>query len=237
MNEGDSNRRLPVAILAGGLATRMRPLTTAIPKALIQVAGRPFIDHQLALLERNGYRNVVICAGHLGDMLQQHVGSGKRFGLDVSFVDDGPTLLGTGGALRKASPRLGEAFVVLYGDSYLPIDYARVEAAFRKCRRPALMTVFRNQDKFDRSNVEFRDGIVGLYDKKHPTTEMEYIDYGLSIIHGSVLDGYPERFDLASVFTALSMTGALAGFEIEQRFFEIGSPFGLAETENYLRSL
>ena len=228
--------RLPVAILAGGLATRLRPLTETIPKALIEVAGAPFVDHQLGLLRRNGYRDVVFCVGHLGAMLQRHVGDGERFGLNVRYVEDGPTLLGTGGALRKAAPLLGEAFAVLYGDSYLPIDYARVEAGFHDCGRPALMTVYRNRDLYDRSNVVFRDGLVLLYDKSSRTPEMEYIDYGLSVIRRSVLEGYPERFDLASVFTALAMAGKLAGFEVTQRFFEIGSPAGLLEAENYLRS-
>lgn len=231
-----STERLPVAILAGGLATRLRPLTETIPKALIEVAGAPFVDHQLGLLKRNGYRDVVFCVGYLGAMLQRHVGDGERFGLNVRYVDDGPTLLGTGGALRKAAPLLGDAFAVLYGDAYLPIDYARVEAAFRDCGRPALMTVYCNRDLYDRSNVVFRDGVVVRYDKSCRTPEMEYIDYGLSVIQSSVLEGYPERFDLAKVFTALSMAGKLAGFEVTQRFFEIGSPAGLAEAENYLRS-
>ncbi len=228
--------RLPVAILAGGRATRLRPLTETIPKALIEVAGAPFVDHQLGLLKRNGYRDVVFCVGYLGEMLQRHVGNGERFGLNVRYVEDGPTLLGTGGALRKAAPLLGEAFAVLYGDSYLPVDYARVEAGFRDCGRPALMTVFRNRDRYDRSNVVFRDGVVVLYDKRCRTPEMEYIDYGLSVIRRSVLEGYPERFDLASALSALSMAGKLAGFEVTQRFFEIGSPEGLVEAENYLRS-
>jgi NDP-sugar pyrophosphorylase family protein len=231
-----STERLPVAILAGGLATRLRPLTETIPKALIEVAGAPFVDHQLGLLKRNGYRDVVLCVGYLGEMLQRHVGNGARFGLNVRYVEDGLTLLGTGGALRKAAPLLGEAFAVLYGDSYLPVDYARVEASFRDCGRPALMTVYRNQDLYDRSNVVFRDGVVVLYDKSCRTPEMKYIDYGLSVIQRSVLEGYPERFDLASVFTALSRAGKLAGFEVTQRFFEIGSPAGLVEAENYLRS-
>jgi len=231
-----SSERLPVAILAGGLATRLRPLTETIPKALVEVAGAPFVDHQLRLLRRNGYRDVVFCIGYLGAMLQRHVGNGGRFGLNVRYVEDGPTLLGTGGALRKAAPLLGEAFTMLYGDSYLPIDYAGVETSFRDCGRPALMTVYRNRDLHDRSNAVFRDGRVVLYDKSSRTPEMEYIDYGLSVIRRSVLEGYPERFDLASVFTALSMAGKLAGFEVTQRFFEIGSPEGLVETENYLRS-
>jgi len=228
--------RLPVAILAGGLATRLRPLTETIPKALIEIAGAPFVDHQLGLLRRNGYRDVVFCVGYLGAMLERHVGNGERFGLNVQYVEDGPTLLGTGGALRKAAPLLGEAFAVLYGDSYLPIDYARVEAGFRDCGRPALMTVFRNRDLYDRSNVVFRDGLVVLYDKDRRTPEMEYIDYGLSVIRRSVLEGYPEQFDLASAFSVLAAAGKLAGFEVTQRFFEIGSPAGMIEAENYLRS-
>jgi N-acetyl-alpha-D-muramate 1-phosphate uridylyltransferase len=231
-----STERLPVAILAGGLATRLRPLTETIPKALIEVAGAPFVDHQLGLLKRNGYHEIVFCVGYLGAMLQHHVGNGERFGLNVRYVEDGPTLLGTGGALRKAAPLLGEAFAVLYGDSYLPIDYARVEASFRDCGKPALMTAFRNRDQYDRSNVVFRDGVVVLYDKNCRTPEMEYIDYGLSVIRHSVLEGYCEQFDLASAFTTLSMAGKLAGFEVTQRFFEIGSPAGLVEAENYLRS-
>ena len=228
--------RLPVAILAGGLATRLRPLTETIPKALIEIAGAPFVDHQLGLLRRNGYRDVVFCVGYLGAMLERHVGNGERFGLNVQYVEDGPTLLGTGGALRKAAPLLGEAFAVLYGDSYLPIDYARVEAGFRDCGRPALMTVFRNRDLYDRSNVVFRDGLVVLYDKDRRTPEMEYIDYGLSVIRRSVLEGYPEQFDLASAFSVLAAAGKLAGFEVTQRFFEIGSPAGMIEAGNYLRS-
>ena len=228
--------RLPVAILAGGLATRLRPLTETIPKALIEIAGAPFVDHQLGLLRRNGYRDVVFCVGYLGAMLERHVGNGERFGLNVQYVEDGPDLLGTGGALRKAAPLLGEAFAVLYGDSYLPIDYARVEAGFRDCGRPALMTVFRNRDLYDRSNVVFRDGLVVLYDKDRRTPEMEYIDYGLSVIRRSVLEGYPEQFDLASAFSVLAAAGKLAGFEVTQRFFEIGSPAGMIEAENYLRS-
>lgn len=225
--------RFPIAILAGGLATRMRPLTETIPKALIEVAGSPFVDHQLKLLKDNGYRDIVFCIGYLGTMLQQYVGNGERYGLNIKYVADGPILLGTGGALRNAVPLLGETFAVLYGDSYLPIDYGHVETIFRACNKPALMTVYRNQNQYDRSNAVFRDRMVILYDKKYCTPEMDYIDYGLSIINSNVLNGYPKYFDLADVFNTLSMNHELAGCEVTQRFYEIGSPTGLIEIENY----
>jgi NDP-sugar pyrophosphorylase family protein len=227
---------LPVAILAGGLATRLRPLTETIPKALVEVAGRPFIDHQLALLRTQGYARVVLCVGHLGEMIERHVGDGARDGMRVRYVSDGPTLLGTGGALRRALPELGPAFLVLYGDSYLPCDFAAVERAFEAAALPALMTVLKNDNRWDRSNVIYEGGKVLRYDKKTRLDAMRYIDYGLSAIQAAVLQSRPdgEAFDLSDVFTALAEEGRLAGFEARQRFYEIGSPAGLAETDRYL---
>ncbi len=232
-----AGNRLPVAILAGGRATRLLPRTEQIPKALVEVAGKPFVDHQLALLKRNCYREIVFCIGHLGRMLKEHLGDGGRFGLHIQYSEDGPVLLGTGGALRKAGPLLGEAFAVLYGDSYLPIEYARVEQAFAACGKPALMTVYRNRNNLDRSNAIFRGGMVVEYNKEKPGPEMEYIDYGLSIIRRDALADYPahEPFDLATVFTDLSRAGLLAGLEVAERFYEIGSAAGLAEAEEFLR--
>jgi N-acetyl-alpha-D-muramate 1-phosphate uridylyltransferase len=227
---------LPVAILAGGLATRLRPVTEKIPKALVQVAGRPFIDHQLELLRVQGYTRAVLCLGYLGEMVEQHLGDGRRFGMALNYVFDGPKLLGTGGALRRALPQLGESFFVLYGDSYLPCDFAAVEAGFRASGMPALMTVLRNDDRWDRSNAVYRDGMVVRYDKRKRDPEMHYIDYGLSAMRAEALWDFGEDsvFDLAEVFTALSRNAKLAGFEVQERFYEIGSPAGLAETETYL---
>ena len=162
----------PVAILAGGLATRMHPLTERIPKALLEVAGRPFIEHQLALLRREGVRRVVLCVGFLGEMIEARIGDGTRFGLSVSYSFDGERLLGTGGALRRALPMLGEHFFVLYGDSYLDIAYAPVQAAYRESGLPALMTVFRNEGRWDTSNVLYDGNKVVRYDKAHPTADM-----------------------------------------------------------------
>lgn len=229
---------LPVAILAGGMATRLRPITEKIPKALVEVAGRPFIDHQLALLRGQGYTRVVLCIGYLGEMLERYLGDGARFGMNLAYISDGPKLLGTGGALRLALPQLGDAFFILYGDSYLPCGFNAVEAAFRRSAIPALMTVLRNEDHWDTSNVVYRDGMVVRYDKKRRSEEMRYIDYGLSAMQAEVLTRYEDGavFDLADVFSTLASEGKLAGFEVTERFYEIGSPAGLAETERYLQA-
>ncbi len=228
---------LPVAILAGGLATRLRPITDTIPKALVEVAGVPFIVRQLEYLRSQGCRDVVLCVSHLGSQIETVVGDGSPLGMRIRYSFDGPVRLGTGGALQQALPLLHEAFFVLYGDSFLPIEFAAVERAFVAAQRPALMTVLQNHDRWDKSNVEYRDGVVVEYNKRHPRPEMAYIDYGLSILSAGTFDAYAPgtAFDLADVFHKLSMTGCLAGLEVHQRFYEIGSHDGLAATEDYFR--
>ena len=229
---------LPVAILAGGLARRLGAVVASTPKALLMVAGRPFIEHQLALLRRQGYRRVVICAGHLGEMIERQVGDGARWDMEIAFSYDGPALLGTGGALRRALPKLGSEFFVLYGDSYLPCDFGAVERAFGASRQPALMTVFRNQGRWDTSNVLFRDGRVLAYDKRRPSAQMQHIDYGLGALRDSALQDYADgaALDLAEVYAALAASGHLAAFEVSERFYEIGSAAGLADAERFLSS-
>jgi MurNAc alpha-1-phosphate uridylyltransferase len=226
---------LPVAILAGGLATRLHPITQAIPKALVDVAGKPFISHQLAYLHAQGIRRVVLCIGYLGQMIQKVVGDGSLFGLEVAYSPDGPKLLGTGGALRQALPLLGQEFFVLYGDSFLPVELALIEAAFVKSEQPALMTVLDNGDRWDKSNVLFQKGALLEYNKYQPKPEMTYIDYGLAALSRPVLEAYPagSAFDLAEVYHALSLNGQLVGYEVHERFYEIGSHNGLKETEEY----
>jgi|SRR5678815_3620095 NDP-sugar pyrophosphorylase family protein len=225
----------PVAILAGGMATRLRPMTDKIPKALIEVAGRPFIFRQLDYLREQGITHVVVCTGHLGDQIQTALGDGKTFGIDVRYSMDGPTLLGTGGALRQALPWLGEHFFVLYGDSFLPCNFAEVQQAFVESHQPALMTLLRNRDQWDKSNVVFRDGQIIEYNKHSRRPDMEYIDYGLGIVSAEVLSAYSaeDAFDLADVYNQLSLSGRLAGHEVYERFYEIGSREGLAEAETY----
>lgn len=226
---------LPVAILAGGLATRMRPMTDVIPKALLEVAGEPFIYHQLHLLRSSGVEKVVFCIGYLGEKILAALGDGRRFGLEVAYSSDWPELSGTGGALKKALPLLGERFMILYGDSYLEIEYAAVCEAFRQSGSPALMTVYRNQGQYERSNTTFQDNRVLCYDKRNPHIDMEYIDYGLGCFHSDVFREWPEdKFDMADVYAALAHEGLLAGYEATKRFYEIGSQNGLAELERHL---
>jgi NDP-sugar pyrophosphorylase family protein len=231
-------------ILAGGLATRMRPLTDVLPKALLRVAGRPFIDLQLEHLARHGVTDVVLSIGYLGGMLRDHVGDGARFGLAVSYVDEGHDLRGTAGALRLALGRgaLDEAFLVTYGDSFLPVDFGAVFRAFRAAGQPALMTVFRNEGRWDTSNVIFdaSAGRVSLYDKRRrtrPPEDFAYIDYGLSALERRLIEQEVPaegQADLAELFHALSIEGRLAGYEVGERFHEIGSPEGLAELETWI---
>ena len=229
---------MPAVILAGGLATRLRPLTQRIPKALIEVAGHPFLWHQLQLLKRRGIRRVVLLVGHLGESIQQRFQDGAELGIRIDYSFDGPVLLGTAGAIRQASPLLPERFFVLYGDSYLPCDYAAVEAAFRQSGLPGLMTVYRNQDLYDTSNVEYDGGRILRYDKSNRTPAMHHIDYGLGAFHRSVFEAIPagQARDLATVYQDLLHAGSLAAFEVHQRFYEIGSPEGLRDTAEFLKA-
>lgn len=226
----------PVAILAGGLATRLGTLTARCPKAMLPVAGEPFIGHQLRWLAAEGVRRVVLCTGHLGETIEAHVGDGTTFGLDVRYSHDGPTLLGTGGALRRALPLLDASFLVLYGDSLTPIPLAPVLRTHATAACPAVMVILRNEGRWDRSNVLASAGRLALYDKRQPTPEMAHIDYGVGVMTRGVLEAYPLNvpLDLSDVYHALSRAGQLAGHEVDQRFYEIGSLTGLAETEAYL---
>src|ERR1700739_2744568 len=170
--------QIPVAILAGGLATRLRPITEKIPKSLVPVAGRPFLAHQLEMLYARGIRRAVLCIGYLGEMIQNDFGDGRDYGIHLEYSFDGPKLLGTGGALKLALPKLGGEFFVLYGDSYLPIPYAPIADFFRQSGQSGLMTVYRNEGLYDASNVVFRDGAIVVYDKKARLPEMHHIEYG-----------------------------------------------------------
>jgi N-acetyl-alpha-D-muramate 1-phosphate uridylyltransferase len=227
---------LPVAILAGGLATRLHPLTEQVPKALLRIAGRPFIFHQLELLRSQGLTRVVLCVGHLGEQIQAAVGDGGTLGLSIDYSYDGRELLGTGGALKRALPLLGDAFFVLNGDSYLTFPFAAVQSAFFDAGRPALMTVLRNDNRWDRSNVLFKNGELIEYDKQSRAPDMAHIDYGVSVLSRDVFVDYEESkvLDLADICRNLSMGGRLAALEVSGRFYEIGSPQGMRDTEEFL---
>jgi NDP-sugar pyrophosphorylase family protein len=230
--------RMPALILAGGKATRLRPITDRIPKALVELDGQPFLWHQLRLLKLNGIRRVVLAVGYLGELIQKRFGDGSDLGISLEYSFDGPVLLGTGGAIRKALSLLPEQFFVIYGDSYLPCDYRAVEEAFRHSGASGLMTVYRNEGLFDASNVEFDGARIIRYDKRDKAPAMRHIDYGLGAFQRRVFASIvPEQTcDLEDVYQALLATGDLASFEVHERFYEIGSPKGLQETEEFLKS-
>jgi len=226
---------IPVSILAGGMATRLRPITEKIPKSLVTVAGKPFLTHQLELLHARGIRHAVLCVGHLGEMIQRDYGD-EAFGIRLDYSFDGAKLLGTGGAIKRALPMLGPEFFVLYGDSYLPIEYRPIAEFFQRSGKLGCMTVYRNEGKYDTSNVLFADGEIKVYDKKMRLPEMRHIDYGLSLFKTAAFDGYSsdQTFDLAEVMGKLVREKQLAGYEVKERFYEIGSPSGLAELDQLL---
>uniref|UniRef100_Q02BY7 Nucleotidyl transferase n=1 Tax=Solibacter usitatus (strain Ellin6076) TaxID=234267 RepID=Q02BY7_SOLUE len=227
---------LPIAILAGGLATRLRPITETVPKALIEIAGEPFLAHQLRLLKRHGFERVVLCVAYLSDQIRDFAGDGSRFGLEIDYSPDGPQLLGTAGALRRALPLLGDAFAVIYGDSYLPCDYAAALAAFSESGKLGLMTIYRNRGLWDSSNVEFTGGRIVAYDKANRTSSMHHIDYGLGAFHRTAFDAVPpdRPYDLAAVYQDLLRRGELAAWESPDRFYEIGSLEGIRDLTEFL---
>lgn len=229
---------LPVAILAGGLATRLRPITETIPKALIEIAGEPFINHQLRYLKKQGISSVVLCIGYLGEMIKSVVGDGSQFGLVVRYSFDGPKLLGTGGAIKAALPLLGPDFYIFYGDSYLPIEFEPVERVYFSSNKLGLMTVLRNNNQWDKSNVIYENGLLVEYNKELVKPNMSYIDYGLGILRADVFSAYPdgESFDLSKVYNDLSLKNQLFGYEVTERFYEIGSHQGIVEAEEYIKS-
>lgn len=236
MHVGEEILNVPVAILAGGLATRLRPVTQHMPKAIVPVAGRPFVFHQLELLARNGFLEAVFLIGFMGEKIVEAVGDGSAFGIKVRYMTDGPGLLGTGGAIARAVPQLGNSFAVLYGDSYLDFDYQAACRHFEKDGRPALMTVFRNEGRWDTSNVALLDGEVVAYSKIAPNPQMKHIDYGFSLFNSSAFASVPtdRATDLAVIFERLAASGNLSAFEVHQRFYEAGSFSGLQELEAYL---
>jgi NDP-sugar pyrophosphorylase family protein len=228
---------LPFAILCGGLGTRMRPATLTLPKPMLEVNGEPFLGYLLRYVARQGGTRAVLCIGYKGEVIREFAGDGARFGLDVRYVEDGAVPLGTAGAVKAALPELGDAFFVLFGDAYLPIDYAAVERRFAEAGTDGLMTVCADPTSYHPPNVEIAGGRVVAYDKRNPTEHMTFIDYGLSVFRAAafaaVADGVPA--DLGAVNERLIAAGQLAALEVRQRFYEIGSPEGLALTTAYLR--
>ncbi len=221
---------MQVAIIAGGLATRLGELSHSRPKSLIDINGEPFLHYQLEYLKKNGVSDVVLCIGHLGKLIQDHFRSGEAYGIKLKYsIESKP--LGTAGALKHAAPLLNDIFVVMYGDSYFTLDFQAIYQYFLLKNHSALMTVFRNYNKYDRSNTDISSGYVVKYDKIEVSKDMIYIDYGLNIFRKTVLESIPENsfYDLSSIFKELINKRDLLAYEVADRFYEIGSPEGLQE--------
>lgn len=227
---------LPVIILAGGLATRLRPITETIPKALVEIHGRPFLDYQMRLLAANGVTRAVLSVAYRGEMIEEYLGDGSRYGIAVTYSYDGPVYLGTAGAIRKALPQLGDCFFTLYGDSYLTVPFAGVERAFLASGKQALMTVYRNDGLFDSSNVEFAAGRIVAYDKRVRTAAMRHIDYGLGVFRAELFAGLAsgESYDLTALYQDALRRDELAAYEVAERFYEIGTVAGIEDTGRFL---
>jgi NDP-sugar pyrophosphorylase family protein len=227
----------PVCILAGGLGTRLGEHVRETPKPLVDVAGEPFLLHQLRLLAGHGAGRVVLCVGYLGELIERRIGA-ERFGIHIQYSYDAPDLDGTLGAVRRARGLLGQRFLVLYGDTYLRIDYGAAAGAWKDSGLPAMLSVLRNEGRWDTSNVLYRNGRVLAYDKRTPRPDMRWIDYGLGGLEQTVLDLVPaETRDLSDLYQELAGRGLLFGFEATERFFEIGTPAALAEADEFLRGL
>lgn len=228
---------LPIIILAGGLATRLKPITETIPKSMVEILGRPFIDWQLELLSDSGFEQVIISVSYRGEQIENYVGTGQKYGLNIKYVYDGDSQLGTGGAISKASKFVAGDFAVMYGDSYLPIDFKAVEEVFSASNQLALMTIFKNDNSLDASNVEFIDGRLVRYSKQHLNEQMHHIDYGLEYFRKSVFADSSDQtpWDLAEILEKLVINRQVVGYPVSERFFEVGSFQGIRDLESYLK--
>ncbi len=239
MSESANSKPPVLALLAGGLATRLRPITETIPKSMVPVAGEPFIAHQLRMLAGKGIREIVILCGFLGEQIMDFVGDGAQFGCSVRYVSDGDVRRGTGGALAHALPLLDHTFMVVYGDSFCATDYLAIYSAFQQSGKAGLMTVFHNENLWDKSNVIYENGRIVRYDKTQQAPEMHYIDYGINVFSRDAFAPFAgkETFDLAELQMDLVSRDSLAGFEVAERFYEVGSHTGLAETDALLGAI
>ena len=229
---------MQVAILAGGLATRLGDLARNQPKSMVEVKGRPFLEYQLELLKVAGIENIVLCIGHMGEQIERHFENGRKYGVNIEYsLEDKP--LGTAGALRKAEHLLDSVFFTMYGDSYLSMDFSLVMSYFTSQNRLALMTVYQNYDQYGRSNAVVEGNVVKKFSKKGKTQDMVYIEYGANIFRREVLKMAPENqtYSLDELFPRLIEMDELLAFEVKERFYEIGSPEGLEDFRQYIKGV
>lgn len=226
---------MQIVILAGGLASRLNNITKTIPKSLIKINGKSFVEYQLDYLKSQNIIDVIFCVGHLSDQIENFLGDGSKFGMNIKFSNDGPNLLGTGGAIKNAIKYLDDDFFVIYGDSFLPINFNNVLRRFRFQKSIAMMTILKNKNSWDKSNVVFKNNQICLYDKSNFINEMQYIDYGLTVYKKIIFENIDESvFDLSQILNKLSLKGDLDYYKVNSRFYEIGSISGIKDFNNYV---
>jgi N-acetyl-alpha-D-muramate 1-phosphate uridylyltransferase len=230
---------MQVAILAGGLATRLRPMTDSMPKSMIEIEGKPFIEYQLEMLRSQRVTDVVLCIGYLGDQIEHHVGDGCKFGVKVKYSYEGKQLLGTAGALKNAEQLLNDQFFIMYGDSYLFVDFSAVLSYFKRFNKLGLMVVYKNDNQLDKSNVVVENNLVKVYDKKRKADGMQYIDYGAMLLRKRLLDliPYGQPCALEDVLVPAVEQGELLAYEVQERFYEIGSLNGINGFKEYVKEI
>jgi len=226
---------MQIVVLCGGKATRLYPLTKKIPKSMIKISGKIFLEHQIDLLKKNGLSDIVLCVGYKAEQIKKYFGDGKNFGVEIKYSSDKKKLLGTGGALKKAENLLEDSFLVMYGDSYLPFNFQKAIKFFKKSNKLGLMTVFKNLNKYEPSNVEVEKNLVKSYSKKRKTKKMKYIDYGVIIFKKEALKFIPKNkvYNLSKLLQTLIKKKQLLTYPAEKRFYQIGSPEGLEEFKKY----
>ena len=228
---------MQIVILAGGKATRMYPMSKTIPKSMIEINGKPFLEHQIDLLKKNQITQIVLCVGNLSKKIIDYFGDGKKFGVSIKYsIEEDDNLFGTGGALKNAQSLLNDEFFVMYGDSYLPINFRNIDNYFQKSKKIGLMTVYKNENKFDKSNISTQGDIVSAYDKTGKNQDLKFIDYGLLVFKKKILDFIPsnQQVDLEIPLKQLIKEKSLGFFEVKERFYEIGSLSGIKDFENYI---
>ncbi len=227
---------MQVAIIAGGLATRLGELTKSQPKSMIMIEGKPFLAYQLEYLKKAGVRNVILCTGHLGQQIEDYFGDGSKFGISIEYSrEDRP--LGTAGALKRAESKLLDIFFTLYGDSYLFLDYKLALSHFKSKNKLGMMSVYKNRDLYDKSNTAVSDGMVKRYSKQEKTQDMVYIEYGANIFDKKVLEMIPQDkpYGLEDLFPRLIEKEQLAAYEVTERFYETGSKQGIQDFTEFIQ--
>jgi NDP-sugar pyrophosphorylase family protein len=224
-----------VIILAGGKGKRIKKFTTKKPKPLVEIFNKPFIEYQIDLIKKQKYKKIIISVGHYGNQIINFLKKKKFKDLNITFSKDGQKALGTGGALKKIFKNNKGNFIILYGDSYLPIDLEKVQTKFIHSKKDALLTIYKNQNRFDKSNIKIKNRKI-LYDKHNPDKSMNYIDYGLSVLKSNVIQNYckKKKFDLSDVFMKLCLDQKIAYYIVKKRFYEIGSYKGINDFKNYI---